>query len=346
MFDYSSQFEKNLESPDPNIEYWQTCLIKSKGWTLLHKLVLFPDLLEKYLEIKSRPDDKNDNLNADNLNLNSKTTNGWTPLFLALSQTFHGDGDMYKIVKLLLESGADPNIANYRGETPLMTENSLYKAKFTKLLLDNGADVNRETNDRKTVFDFLLYKNTGPCMFLVRAYLKTLSLDAQVELARESPLETMKKFYGSWYPNATKEDYDLYTVEPPHISVQLAAVKVDGTCIVYIKNPSEEIQLAAIKQTGKAFREIRGEMSEKVKLAAIKKLAVNISWIDNQTDEMKWIALKKSHSVFRDIKNPTNEMKLYALKKNGLLLKHITDQTDEMKFEAEKQNPKASKFVK
>lgn len=47
-----------------------------------------------------------------------------------------------KTVKMLLEAGADPNLAGKDGTTALMWAAEEHKTKFAKLLIDHGADVN------------------------------------------------------------------------------------------------------------------------------------------------------------------------------------------------------------
>jgi hypothetical protein len=58
----------------------------------------------------------------------------------------------------------------------------------------------------------------------------------------------------------------------------------------YIKNPSEAVQLAAVKQNGDSIGWIDNP-SEAVQLAAIQKDRMAIEYIDNPTD--KAIALHK-----------------------------------------------------
>lgn len=66
--------------------------------------------------------------------VNGKADDGSTPLLYA---AMYGDGEA---VRLLLDRGANPNIANDAGATPLML--AVDDATITTLLLDRGADVN------------------------------------------------------------------------------------------------------------------------------------------------------------------------------------------------------------
>ena len=64
-----------------------------------------------------------------------------------------------KIVKLLLEKGADINAKDNRGYTPL-SEASIYgQLEVAKLLLEKGANVNAKDNDGVTC---LLYTSPSP----------------------------------------------------------------------------------------------------------------------------------------------------------------------------------------
>jgi ankyrin repeat protein len=73
---------------------------------------------------------------------NLKGTGGSTPLLYA---TLYGNGDS---VRLLLESGADPNIRNDGGATALMW--AVGDLDKTRLLLDHGADANARSDDGRT----------------------------------------------------------------------------------------------------------------------------------------------------------------------------------------------------
>ncbi len=79
---------------------------------------------------------------ADRTAANLKGSGGSTPLMYAV---LYGDT---RSVRLLLESGADPNVNNESGATALMW--AVHDIGKTQLLLDRGADVNARSADGRT----------------------------------------------------------------------------------------------------------------------------------------------------------------------------------------------------
>ncbi|MGE8037968.1 ankyrin repeat domain-containing protein [Lysinibacillus sp. NPDC093692] len=79
-----------------------------------------------------------------------------SPLFTAV------DAEDYQAVEVLLKSGANPNILNKFGYTPLMSSFQVYKPNITELLLEYGADPSiqsKETlNEGKTILE--LHENS------------------------------------------------------------------------------------------------------------------------------------------------------------------------------------------
>ena len=55
-----------------------------------------------------------------------------------------------EIVELLLDSGADPNIKNYRGNTALMMASVKGYSDIVRLLLERNADPNIQNNEGYT----------------------------------------------------------------------------------------------------------------------------------------------------------------------------------------------------
>jgi ankyrin repeat protein len=81
-------------------------------------------------------------LREDPASVNLKGSGGSTPLMYA---ALYGDVDS---VRMLLESGADPNIKNDVSATALMW--AVDDLEKTALLLDHGADVNARSDDNRT----------------------------------------------------------------------------------------------------------------------------------------------------------------------------------------------------
>ena len=76
--------------------------------------------------------------------VNVKNNNGYTPLFLASEKGYT------EIVKLLLEYGADVNVKTNYENTPLYCASINGHTEIVKLLLDRGADVNVKNNNGYT----------------------------------------------------------------------------------------------------------------------------------------------------------------------------------------------------
>ncbi len=67
--------------------------------------------------------------------------NGFTPLFQTV------DAKLFPLTKILLENGADVNIKSFSGDTPLLISIQTANITMVQLLIDNGADISIENND-------------------------------------------------------------------------------------------------------------------------------------------------------------------------------------------------------
>jgi len=85
-------------------------------------------------------------------NVNSKSNNG---LKAAPIQSAAAGGNK-KIVKMLLEHGADPNIREQGGYTPLHAAAQSGDEEMIRILLFGGADLNLKSNDGKSALDLAM----------------------------------------------------------------------------------------------------------------------------------------------------------------------------------------------
>lgn len=93
--------------------------------------------------------------NSGKPDFNSKTTEGHT--FLTKAVYFHKE----ELVQSLLKSGADPNIPNEQGDTPLLVsaKNITRKWKYLELLLEHKADPNVTDKEGFSPLAYALKKN-------------------------------------------------------------------------------------------------------------------------------------------------------------------------------------------
>ncbi|MBL7663311.1 ankyrin repeat domain-containing protein [bacterium] len=82
------------------------------------------------------------------------------------------DKNSLEMLKLLLDSGADPNSSErYSKRTPLMLAAGAGKIEFVKILLEKGADPELKDKDGRTAKDYSKYSNSDE----VKALLESLS---------------------------------------------------------------------------------------------------------------------------------------------------------------------------
>jgi hypothetical protein len=69
-----------------------------------------------------------------------------------------------------------------------------------------------------------------------------------------------------------------------------------GDLIQFIDNPSEEVQLAAVKENGYSIQFIQNP-SERVQLAAVKQFVGSIQYIQNPTEKVIQFARSKGYDI-------------------------------------------------
>jgi len=119
-------------------------------------------------------------------------------------------------------------------------------------------------------------------------------------------------------------------INNPSEDVQLAAVKQDGSVIAYILSkdiiPSEDVQLAAVQQNSKVIEWIFNFgiiPSEQVQLAAVKQNGLSIIYIYKPSESVQLAAVKQNGYIIQYINNPSETVQLAAVKQNELAIKYI-----------------------
>ena len=103
------------------------------------------------------------NLIKDKVNLNQKDGLGQTSLHLAVN---HENKD---VIELLIVEGADVNVIDNEGESPIFMVSS-DNINLFKLLLVHGADPNIKNNDGRTILDKAYEENLIDIIVLLKSY--------------------------------------------------------------------------------------------------------------------------------------------------------------------------------
>ena len=117
--------------------------LATKRRTPLHEAVYTVELGAVNVLLEHKPD----------IDLNFQDSYGDTPLHDILSLPHPSqEGKVAEIVRRLLEHGADPNLRNRSGETPLHGASYRASLEVVRLLLSYGAKIDQKDEDGKTPF--------------------------------------------------------------------------------------------------------------------------------------------------------------------------------------------------
>lgn len=121
-------------------------------------------------------------------------------------------------------------------------------------------------------------------------------------------------------------------------NILLLAVEKDANMLKYIDNPSEKVQLAALKQSPYVAIQLIPNPSEKMQLIAVKDEAEAITHIDNPTPKVQLVAVNKRPGTIKYINNPTEQAQIQAVRAGGPFIKYIKNPTEKVKALAAKTN--------
>lgn len=132
---------------------------------------------------------------------------------------------------------------------------------------------------------------------------------------------------------------------------QIKAVKQYWWKVQFIKNPSYNVQKAAIESSPRAIEEIKNPTTE-IQVLAVDKImkegSFNIALtklINGFDEEAQIAAVKHNPQIIQFIPYPSNKVQLEAVKINPFVVKNIINATEEAKKEAVKRNPRVAKFL-
>jgi hypothetical protein len=138
----------------------------------------------------------------------------------------------------------------------------------------------------------------------------------------------------------------IHYIKDPSEDLQLLAIKNNGGGVMsLIRTPTEKVQLEAVKQNPMAIEHIKNP-TEKVQLEAVKKEGEAIKYIKNPSEAVQLEAVRQDDRAISYIKNPSEEMQLEAVKQNGWAIQYIKNPSEEMQLEAVKQNGWAIQYIK
>ena len=146
-----------------------------------------------------------------------------------------------------------------------------------------------------------------------------------------------------------------YAIENNYFNDKMiqSLIESSGSIIQFIVNPSEELQLVAVKQKGGAIEHIKNP-SEQVQLAAVNKSGNEIEYIINKgivpSEQVQLAAVNQNaHYVEYIIKKgiePSEEVQLAAVKQNPYVIHHIQNPSEQVQLAAVKQYPYAIQGIK
>jgi ankyrin repeat protein len=101
---------------------------------------------------------------SEGADVNGKSSEGSQALNAAAASNHHN------VIKLLLKHGADPNVLNKEGDTPMIcaTKYAGGNPKTVKLLLGAGPDLSIADNDGKTALDYAKQYNQSEAVALLQ----------------------------------------------------------------------------------------------------------------------------------------------------------------------------------
>jgi DUF971 family protein len=133
-------------------------------------------------------------------------------------------------------------------------------------------------------------------------------------------------------------------VKNPDKDVQLAAVKKTGYAIRNIENPDKDVQLAAVNQNGNAIQYIKNPEKD-VQLTAVNKNGYAIDYIKNPEKDVQLAAVNQNGYAIKYIKNPDKDVQLAAVNEDGYAIRLIKNPEKDVQLAAVNRDGNAIQYI-
>lgn len=129
-----------------------------------------------------------------------------------------------------------------------------------------------------------------------------------------------------------KENIELFKeIKNPTKEVQLAAVNQAPWIIGFIKNPDKDVQLEAVKEGGRVIQYIQNPGKD-VQLKAVKNDGYALQYIENPDKEIQLVAVQQNGYAIQDIDYPDNDVQLAAICQTEDAIRYIANPSPEVRF--------------
>jgi hypothetical protein len=189
----------------------------------------------------------------------------------------------------------------------------------------------------------------------IKFYYAELPEEKQLEIVKDKNSDIVSQSYYRKRNGELQKEFELIIssdnfgvvyIKNPSEAVQLAAVQKNGKIIEHIQNPSEAVQLAAVQEDGFAISYIQNP-SEEVQLAAVQHYSLAIQYIKDPSEAVQLAAAKNNGWWALDIiENPSEAVQMAAVQQNGTAIEHVENPSEAVQLEAVKNNVNALQYIK
>ena len=114
----------------------------------------------------------------------------------------------------------------------------------------------------------------------------------------------------------------FFFIKDPTDEMCLEALKADGTNLAHIKSPTYEMIQFAIENTPSALQYVKNQ-TEQLCLEAIRGDPDTLKYVKNQTDKLCKIAIRYKPSSIEFVREKTDELYILALRKGFRSRRHL-----------------------